>query len=256
MSNAQIEAMVAQAEKSLGVGETNGNNVNYITQWYGLNGEPWCDQAVTYWAYHAGVQGPVCFNSKYAYTVAHAQAFADRGEWHAMTNGVVNSGIRRGDIVFFDWEGGSSIGGIDHVGIVTGTDGATVYTIEGNIGNVCARKVRYVQDIAGFGRPAYTGGDTSAPAGSSAPVQTPSGTFQPFPGTAWFQRKPSSPVIERMGQRLVAEGCGKYKVGPGPQWTDVDKESYTAWQRKCGFSGSDADGWPGKTTWDKLKVPR
>lgn len=256
MSNAQIEALIAQAEKSLGVGEHNGDNTNYITQWYGLNGEPWCDQAVTYWAYHAGVQGPVCFNAKYAYTVAHAQAFQSRGEWHAMTNGVVASGIRRGDVVFFDWDGGSSIGGIDHVGVVTGTDGATVYTIEGNIGNVCARKVRYVHDIAGFGRPAYTGASTSAPAPSSAPVKTSQGTFQAFPGTAWFQRKPSAPVIEHMGQRLVAEKCGKYKVGPGPQWTDVDRESYAAWQRKCGFSGSDADGWPGKTTWDKLKVPR
>ena len=38
---------------------------------------------------------------------------------------------QRGDIVFFDWNGG----GADHIGIVTGTSGSTINTIEGNTGN-------------------------------------------------------------------------------------------------------------------------
>lgn len=58
-----------------------------------------------------------------------------------------------------------------------------------------------------------------------------------------------------MGKRLVAEGCGKYQVGPSPDWSEADRKSYAAWQRKLGYSGSDADGVPGKTSWDKLKVP-
>ncbi|MFN2638072.1 MAG: hypothetical protein ABR585_13700, partial [Gemmatimonadaceae bacterium] len=101
MSTGTADAMVAAAEATLGVHETNGNNVNYITHWYGLDGQPWCDQAVTYWSYHSGNAQSVCFGNKYAYTVAHAQAFKDHGAWHPMTNGVVNSGIRRGDIIFF-----------------------------------------------------------------------------------------------------------------------------------------------------------
>ncbi|MEU7584438.1 peptidoglycan-binding protein [Streptomyces sp. NPDC041068] len=77
----------------------------------------------------------------------------------------------------------------------------------------------------------------------------------PFPGAAWFRDEPRSPLITAMGRRLVAEGCGRYADGPGPQWTDADKRSYAAWQRKRGFGGADADGWPGKATWDALKVP-
>jgi murein DD-endopeptidase MepM/ murein hydrolase activator NlpD len=35
----------------------------------------------------------------------------------------------------------------------------------------------------------------------------------------------------------------------------VDRQSYAAWQHKLGFSGSDADGTPGKGSWDRLHVP-
>ncbi|MCP2311151.1 murein DD-endopeptidase MepM/ murein hydrolase activator NlpD [Kitasatospora paracochleata] len=58
-----------------------------------------------------------------------------------------------------------------------------------------------------------------------------------------------------MGQRLVAEGCSHYQVGPGPSWGGADKASYAAWQQKLGFSGGDADGIPGQTSWDRLQVP-
>ena len=59
-----------------------------------------------------------------------------------------------------------------------------------------------------------------------------------------------------MGRRLVAESCGKYKTGPGPNWTNSDKASYAAWQRKLGYTGAAADGIPGKASWDKLRVPK
>lgn len=58
-----------------------------------------------------------------------------------------------------------------------------------------------------------------------------------------------------MGRRLVAECCGRYEVGPDPEWTEADHTSYAAWQRKLDYSGSDADGIPGKTSWDRVKVP-
>ncbi|MEU8674699.1 peptidoglycan-binding protein [Streptomyces sp. NPDC048560] len=83
----------------------------------------------------------------------------------------------------------------------------------------------------------------------------PPATYEPFPGAAFFQVGRRSPVITAMGRRLVAQGCGRYEVGPGPAWSEADRESYAAWQRKLGFSGSDADGIPGRSSWDKLKVP-
>jgi LysM repeat protein len=79
---------------------------------------------------------------------------------------------------------------------------------------------------------------------------------QPFPGTAWFKRRPRSPIVTAMGRRLVAARCGRYRTGPGPQWTAADRDSYAVWQRKLGFTGSEADGWPGKNSWDRLKVPK
>ncbi|MFE4367951.1 MULTISPECIES: peptidoglycan-binding protein [unclassified Streptomyces] len=87
-------------------------------------------------------------------------------------------------------------------------------------------------------------------------IPAPAKTYAPFPGTAWFKKNPKSAIVTAMGKRLVAEGCSAYTSGPGPQWTDADKRSYAKWQRKRGFSGADADGWPGKTTWDALKVPK
>ena len=80
------------------------------------------------------------------------------------------------------------------------------------------------------------------------------GELTPFPGADWFKSSPNSPIITAMGERLVAENCGKYRVGPGPQWSEVDRESYQCWQKKLGYTGTDANGWPGKTTWDQLKV--
>ncbi|MFG2195248.1 peptidoglycan-binding protein [Streptomyces sp. NPDC048639] len=91
------------------------------------------------------------------------------------------------------------------------------------------------------------------PEGPTDPPKPPK--YEPFPGASFFRAGRSSKIITAMGKRLVAEGCGRYEVGPGPEWTDADKKSYAAWQRKLGYSGGDADGIPGKTSWDKLKVP-
>ncbi|MEU6141406.1 peptidoglycan-binding protein [Streptomyces sp. NPDC047081] len=80
-------------------------------------------------------------------------------------------------------------------------------------------------------------------------------TYQPFPGTAWFKKNPESPVVTAMGKRLVSVGCSAYADGPGPQWTESDRRSYAKWQRKLGYTGSAADGWPGAASWAALKVP-
>lgn len=85
--------------------------------------------------------------------------------------------------------------------------------------------------------------------------------YEPFPGAGFFMNgtKPAigktSPIFTVMGKRLVAVGCGRYQVGPGPKLGTADIDSYEAWQRKCGHSGAAAKWPPGKTTWDKLHVP-
>ncbi|AZM53345.1 CHAP domain-containing protein [Streptomyces sp. WAC 01529] len=167
------EGMIAAAEKSIGLREP-----NHIQQWYrerngsDYNGNfAWCDAAVSYWATQAGERDAVLFGTDYAYTVSHAQRFKNAGQWTAMTNGIAKSGIRRGDIVFFDWAGSSEIGKIDHVGIVTSVSGGYVYTIEGNTLNVCARRVRGVREIAGFGRPKYKAASGGSSSGATYTVE-------------------------------------------------------------------------------------
>ncbi|MFI8435708.1 peptidoglycan-binding protein [Streptomyces sp. NPDC079020] len=91
------------------------------------------------------------------------------------------------------------------------------------------------------------------PDGPSKPPSKPK--YEPFPGAAFFKAGRRSAVITAMGKRLVSEGCGRYEVGPGPSWSEADRKSYAAWQRKLGYSGSGADGIPGKESWAKLKVP-
>ncbi|MFF4409065.1 peptidoglycan-binding protein [Streptomyces sp. NPDC001262] len=91
--------------------------------------------------------------------------------------------------------------------------------------------------------------------GQELDVPAAGNSYEPFPGADFFRKAPNSPVVTAMGRRLVEEGCSAYTQGPGPRWTDADRQSYANWQRKQGFSGSDADGWPGRVTWDALKVP-
>ncbi|MFE6228773.1 MULTISPECIES: N-acetylmuramoyl-L-alanine amidase [unclassified Streptomyces] len=113
-------------------------------------------------------------------------------------------------------------------------------------------------DPKGFGMPGMRDrvqrrlGTAPRPAPPAKPA-TPA--YHPFPGTSFFRSAPSSPVITAMGRRLTAEGCGRYRVGPGPRWSEADRQSYAAWQRKLGFRGADADGWPGAASWNALKVP-
>ncbi|MFF9521159.1 peptidoglycan-binding protein [Streptomyces achromogenes] len=87
------------------------------------------------------------------------------------------------------------------------------------------------------------------------PKPGPKPEYAPFPGAGFFHTGRKSPLITAMGRRLVAEGCGRYEKGPGPEWTEADRESYAAWQRKLGYRGKDADGVPGRTSWARLKVP-
>jgi hypothetical protein len=100
---------------------------------------------------------------------------------------------------------------------------------------------------------ARLGGRPDGPAKPPAPK--PPAKYEPFPGAAFFAPGRRSPIITAMGKRLVAEGCGRYEVGPSPDWSEADRKSYAAWQRKLGFTGSDADGIPGKSSWDRRRVP-
>ncbi|EGK07114.1 N-acetylmuramoyl-L-alanine amidase [Desmospora sp. 8437] len=74
-----------------------------------------------------------------------------------------------------------------------------------------------------------------------------------FPGRSAFQMGKSHPAVTLMGKRLVAHGFDKhYKVGPGPTFSEADRKNVQDFQKAQGWTGSDADGYPGPETWKRL----
>lgn len=147
-----LESMIAECESHLGL----VGRPNVATRWYAeRNGSwfanaAWCNMFITYCAYQSDNYFAVNHSVDYAYTVYHAQKFQSEGEWHTDV-----AGIRRGDIVFFDWSGSNSVAAIDHIGIVTKVVGQDIHTVEGNTSDSVARRVRRADTIVGYGRPAY-----------------------------------------------------------------------------------------------------
>ena len=98
--------------------------------WYGFDSRvAWCACFVS-WCYgQAGFSEP-------RFAACQSQGvpwFTSHGQWGA--RGYEN--IAPGDAIFFDWD---LDGSADHVGLVIGTDGNRVYTVEGNSGDTCKIK--------------------------------------------------------------------------------------------------------------------
>ena len=98
--------------------------------WYGFNSRvEWCACFVS-WCYgQMGLSEP-------RFAACQSQGipwFTSHGQWGA--RGYEN--IAPGDAIFFDWD---LDGSADHVGLVIGTDGQRVYTVEGNSGDACKIK--------------------------------------------------------------------------------------------------------------------
>lgn len=112
-------------------------------EWYGFkNRIEWCAAYVS-WCYHeAGMDGPF-------FTFTHSEGiewFVEQGQFRDNTF----REIAPGDCIFFDWD---LDGWANHVGMVIGTDGKKVYTIEGNRCDTC-RTCEYDLDddrIIGYG---------------------------------------------------------------------------------------------------------
>lgn len=74
-----------------------------------------------------------------------------------------------------------------------------------------------------------------------------------FPGRDAFKLGHKHDAVTLLGQRLSAHGYGRfYKVGPGPTFSPADKAATAAFQKAQGWTGSDADGYPGPSTWARL----
>lgn len=118
----------------------------------------WCAYFVSWCATQAGI--PTSVVPRLGNCAATVKWYKKHSVFYDASSGYTP---KAGDIIFFNWAGGSTA---KHIGIVTGVSGKNVYTIEGNTGSdrgymCCARtRSRTAGYIVGYGVPAYNDAKT------------------------------------------------------------------------------------------------
>ena len=126
-----------------------GNGGDAYWSWYGFDSRvEWCACFVSWCAEQCGyLESGVI--PKFSLCSDGVDWFHARGQFQDASYVPA-----AGDIIFFDWE---NDGTIDHVGIVESVTNGVVNTIEGNSGDICARRSYSMgsDSIYGYGVPAY-----------------------------------------------------------------------------------------------------
>lgn len=156
-NNAEASRVIQIAASEVGYKEGSGNNNKY-GQAYGMNNQPWCAIFVWWVFKQAGV----------SHLIKKTASCPTLMSWFKGRNRFYKSNPKAGDVVFFNWNGGSSA---QHVGIVESVSGSSITTIEGNTSDRVKRMKRS-SAIIGYGRPDYTipssGSTYEATGGTSA----------------------------------------------------------------------------------------
>lgn len=163
----QAQALIKQAQTYIGVGQGSArhrhlvdtyNQIKPLPQGYRASyQDDWCDIFVSALAQEAGLGhlvGAECGVQR------HVALFIQKGIWYSRQSGFVP---QVGDIIVFDWDGA---GFADHIGLVSASDGAHVWTIEGNAAHRQVATRRYSLNdwrIKGYARPCYQASQLSAP---------------------------------------------------------------------------------------------
>ncbi|NAS23321.1 CHAP domain-containing protein [Herbidospora sp. NEAU-GS84] len=181
-----MQKLITLLRKEIGYQEQSGGYTKF-GDWYNAvetdadySYQPWCDMFLSWGANKLGYSD---WFGEFSYTVAHAQWFQAQGAWGREPE--------PGAVVFFDWDGGGSVDGIDHVGLVTEVNGSQFTSIEGNTSNMVKERTHDEGTVVGFGYPekilekttgsSETSTDTGRDSGSD--TQTGTGT-DGRPGTA------------------------------------------------------------------------
>ena len=164
------DKILAIAKKEIGTKENpaGSNRVKYNTDYYGRavtgSAYPWCC-AFVWWVFkQAGASDLLFGGKKTAYCPTLLNDYKKKGQ-------TVTGDYKPGDIVFFNFSGGSTA---QHVGICKAWDGTNITTIDGNTGagneangGAVMERKRHKKYIVGVARPAYDGSTTSTPKGGN-----------------------------------------------------------------------------------------
>lgn len=163
------EKILSIARAEIGTAEKgNSNQVKYNHAYYGSNVSgsqyPWCC-AFVWWVFNqAGASHIFYTNNAYdeSHRLRHRTAYCPTLKNYHQSLGHnfgKNETPQPGDIVFFNWDGGTTP---QHVGIVESVSGSNVITIEGNTsssdntnGGCVQRRTRQKSCIVGYSRPEY-----------------------------------------------------------------------------------------------------
>ena len=217
------------AETQIGYRE-GANNYNKYGAEYGLNNQPWCVIFVWWVFREAGASD--LFGAK---TASCSRLYANH-----KTQEVPRADLRPGDIVFFDWSGGTET---EHVGIVQKVSGSTLTTIEGNTGasgdqsngDGVYRKTRALSLVSHNFRPAYP-----------QEVKRPEMVTISLPllasGSTGYEVK----TLQRM---LMSYGYSMSPYGADGEFGPLTEKRVKEFQKKRGLA---QDGEVGKDTWTAL----
>nr|MBQ4458480.1 S-layer homology domain-containing protein [Clostridia bacterium] len=133
-----------------------GSNMTKYGEAYGMNGEPWCVEALWYWFNEAGERMAFFGGGKTASCGMLLRWYKEQG----LTVPVED--VREGDIVILNFSGTKET---QHCGLVVETYGDAIFVIEGNTspglegsqnnGGCVALKQRNPSQIVGVCRPQY-----------------------------------------------------------------------------------------------------
>lgn len=152
-----VSKVIEFAEGEIGYKGT--SSYSKYGEWYGYQGG-WCTTFALWCFNQAGDALGVKLYGKIVPSGGNCNSmiswYKNKGRYHTRESGYTP---QNGDLIFFDWSGNGSS---QHVGIVTGVSGSTIFTIEGNCSaQVKARKYtktgskpyNNISAIMGYGSP-------------------------------------------------------------------------------------------------------
>lgn len=221
------EQILAVARGEIGTKESpaNSNKVKYNDA-YGAGNVPWC-VVFLWWVFReAGASSLFYGGGKTAYCPTLLSFHKGLGQ-------SIHGGYRSGDIIFFNFSGGT---GASHVGVCESFDGSSITTIDGNTGEgndadggAVMRRTRSKKYIIGAYRPAYWAGKTYQ---INVPLLQNGSIGEPV----------------RTVQTLLSAG-GYAPGGVDGKWGSNTTSALKSWQKDQGLS---QDGKCGPESWARL----
>ena len=167
-TGSHIADLIGVAKTQLGYTELSNSGVPIssssdggYTKYGASFGDPngaWCAYFISWCASQAGI--PSSIVPRLGNCVTLTEWYRSRSIYYSHSSGYIP---KPGDMVFYNWDGGS---GAQHIGIVTGVSGSNLYTIEGNTGGdegyMCNGRTRNLNEsyVLGYGVPKYNDAST------------------------------------------------------------------------------------------------